>query len=87
MARLEQLANHVELILSVCPSIDSLKTNVGFIKRERERERERERASIPKNRLLSLFTRFADMVIDINGLLYLTCDFQSHFIYSLFGYR
>ena len=38
---------------------------IGFIKRERERERERERASIPKNSLFSLFTRFAEMVIDI----------------------
>ena len=43
-------------------------------KRERERERDRERerekreierASIPKNSLFSLFTRFAEMVIDI----------------------
>ena len=36
---------------------------IGFIKTERERERER--ASIPKNSLFSLFTRFAEMVIGI----------------------
>ena len=38
---------------------------IRFIKTEREREIERERESIPKNTFISLFARFAEMVIYI----------------------